>query len=101
MTNFAEARLDQQVLIGNSTAARSPGLASGNQARQQFLTERELAATLKCSRPAIRKWRKDGLPCYRFGRLVRFDLATVLLWFEKRRACLSLTAISHPEEDRL
>ena len=47
-----------------------------------FLNERELAVVLKCSRPAIRSWRKRGLPHRRFGRLVRYELDSVLRWFE-------------------
>jgi len=50
-----------------------------------FLDERELATLLKCSRPAIRSWRKGGLPHRRFGRLVRYELPEVLLWFEQRQ----------------
>jgi len=51
-----------------------------------FLTEKGLAAILNCSVPAVRKWRYDGMPVKRFGRLVRFELATVLAWFEERDA---------------
>ncbi len=47
----------------------------------RFLTEREVAAQLRCSIPAIRAWRRKGLPAHRFGRLVRFRLCEVLAWF--------------------
>jgi excisionase family DNA binding protein len=50
----------------------------------RFDTEKELAELLRCSRPAIRLWRKQGLPSRRFGRLVRFDRRAVLAWFESR-----------------
>lgn len=49
-----------------------------------FLTERELAAKLRCSVAAVRVWRTQGMPVRRFGRLVRFELAPVLAWFERR-----------------
>ena len=51
----------------------------------EFLTDRQLAAQLKCSRPAIRVWRRQGLPTRRFGKLVRFELDKVLAWFEQRQ----------------
>ena len=50
-----------------------------------FLTEKELAQHLKCSVPAIRVWRREkGMPTLHFGRLVRFELPTVLAWFADR-----------------
>jgi excisionase family DNA binding protein len=52
----------------------------------EFLTEKELAKALRCSVPAVRRWRYDGMPVKRFGRLVRFELPTVLAWFEQRDA---------------
>lgn len=51
---------------------------------QTFLDERQLASTIGCSVPAIRHWRRGGLPYYRFGRLVRFRLDDVLAWFKER-----------------
>jgi excisionase family DNA binding protein len=51
---------------------------------REILTDRELASRLKCSRPAIRVWRRQGLPAIRFGRLVRFDFDKVMAWFEER-----------------
>lgn len=51
---------------------------------QIFLTEREVAARLKCSVPAMRVWRRQGMPALHFGRLVRFRLDDVLCWFEQR-----------------
>ncbi len=50
----------------------------------ELITEKELAVHLKCSRPAIRVWRKQGMPARRFGRRVRFELEKVLKWFEGR-----------------
>jgi excisionase family DNA binding protein len=51
---------------------------------QQILTEKEIAAALRCSVPAIRLWRKQGLPALRLGRLVRFRFDEVVRWFENR-----------------
>ena len=52
----------------------------------EFLTEKELATALRCSVPAVRRWRYDGMPFKHFGRLVRFELQAVLAWFEQRDA---------------
>jgi len=51
----------------------------------KLLTERELAEALRCSVAAIRAWRSEGLPARKLGRLVRFELSTVLAWFERRQ----------------
>jgi phage terminase Nu1 subunit (DNA packaging protein) len=50
-----------------------------------LLTEKELSAFLKCSVPALRVWRRDGLPSVRLGRLVRYQLDDVLAWFADRQ----------------
>jgi phage terminase Nu1 subunit (DNA packaging protein) len=57
-------------------------------AEQTFLTEKELAAVLRCSVPAVRIWRKQGLPALHFGRLLRYRLADVLAWFESQHRAL-------------
>jgi len=62
-----------------------------------LLTEGELAAHLKCSRPAIRVWRRQGMPARRFGRLVRFELDKVLAWFEAREQA----AAQQPQAEQL
>jgi len=50
-----------------------------------ILTERELSEVLKCSVAALRVWRRTkGLPCLKFGRLIRYELPTVLAWFESQ-----------------
>jgi len=51
----------------------------------ELLNERELATKLKCSVPAIRLWRSQGMPFRRLGkRLVRFEYERVLSWFQQR-----------------
>lgn len=52
---------------------------------EAFLTDRQLAKTLQCSVPAIRLWNRQGMPCRRFGRLVRYRLEDVLRWFDERQ----------------
>ncbi|MGE0821734.1 MAG: excisionase family DNA-binding protein [Candidatus Binatia bacterium] len=56
---------------------------------QNLLTAVELKDTLKVSLPAIRKWTREGMPCLRFGRLVRFDLEAVLAWMKERQESVS------------
>jgi len=51
----------------------------------EFLTEKELQRVLKCSLPGIRQWRREGMPCRRFGKLIRFELEKVLAWFEQKQ----------------
>lgn len=52
---------------------------------KELLTERELAAALKCSEAACRAWRPQGMPYLKVGRLIRYDLTRVLRWFEERQ----------------
>ena len=53
-------------------------------AYSRFLTRHDLAAQLRCSVAAVRVWQRQGLPTYRFGRLVRYRLDEVISWFEAR-----------------
>ena len=55
----------------------------------ELLTERELAARLKCSVPALRLWRRQGMPTRYLGRLVRFQFDQVLAWHEQRSVSVS------------
>ena len=51
----------------------------------EILTAGELAAKLKVSKAAVRRWTLNGMPCHRLGRrLVRFDLPSTLRWHERR-----------------
>lgn len=56
------------------------------QTTTELLTARELAAYLKVSKPSIRLWQRQGMPCRRLGRLVRYEADKVLRWFEEREA---------------
>jgi excisionase family DNA binding protein len=51
---------------------------------EEFLTASELAAWLKVKLPTVRRWQLEGLPCFRVGRLVRYEPARVRLWLEQR-----------------
>ena len=53
---------------------------------EEIFTADEIAKKLKVSKPAVRRWTREGMPCRRFGeRLVRFELSTVLAWLESRK----------------
>jgi len=50
----------------------------------KLYTYQELSQEMKCSVGALRKWRRQGMPCLFFGRLVRFRLDDVLQWFAEK-----------------
>ena len=53
---------------------------------QEFLTDREAAQLLKCSRAALVKFRSErrGPPYVRVGKLVRYRQADLTAWIESR-----------------
>jgi phage terminase Nu1 subunit (DNA packaging protein) len=52
---------------------------------EEILTARELKDKLKVSLAVVRKWTRSGMPCRKLGgRLVRFELSSVLTWLETR-----------------
>lgn len=52
---------------------------------EELLTARELKEKLKVSLAAVRAWTRQGLPCRKLGtRTVRFEIAAVLAWLERR-----------------
>lgn len=50
---------------------------------EELLTKEELCRWLKISRPTVDRWRKQGLPFIKTGRLVRFDKNDVLKWLKE------------------
>jgi hypothetical protein len=53
---------------------------------EKWFTAREVAAHFKVKEPTIRLYTKMGMPCLRFSRSVRFDVAEVERWLRKRNA---------------
>lgn len=51
---------------------------------EEFLTASEVASWLKVRLPTVRRWQMQGLPCFRVGRLVRYEPARVRMWLEQR-----------------
>ena len=68
----------------SASADRRAGSAVGDGRASDLHTARSLATRLQVSVAAIRAWCRQGMPSRHLGRLVRFDLAEVLAWFEKR-----------------
>lgn len=48
-----------------------------------FYTEHEISKVLKVSKPALRLWRRQGMPARHFKRCVRYELEKVLEWLEQ------------------
>lgn len=51
----------------------------------RLLTLPEVAEVLRVSPKTVRRLLKRGLPCYRFGRSVRFEPTAVSRWLEARQ----------------
>ena len=51
---------------------------------EDFLTVEELCKWLKISRATADRWRKEGLPFIKQGRLVRFCKDDVMNWLKKK-----------------
>lgn len=51
-------------------------------ATRVMLTKTELAEALKISMMSVNRHMKKGMPYYKVGELVRFDLDEVLDWFK-------------------
>jgi len=48
-----------------------------------LLNIEELSDELKVHYNTIFKWIKKGMPCFKKGRVIRFNLEKVLEWLEK------------------
>ncbi|OPY58481.1 MAG: Helix-turn-helix domain protein [Pelotomaculum sp. PtaU1.Bin035] len=51
----------------------------------ELLTKEELSRFLKISIPTIDRWRQEGMPCKKMGRLVRFEKKRVLEWIKENK----------------
>lgn len=50
-----------------------------------ILTTKELCEKLKFSRVTISKWRKQGMPCIKVNRAIRFDEKEVMDWLNEQK----------------
>lgn len=53
---------------------------------KELLTTEELCNALKITRQGVFKWRKEGLPYIKMGKLVRFDKEEVEKWLEDNKS---------------
>jgi len=51
----------------------------------ELLTTNDLAKNLNVSRQTIERWRKEGLPYRKIGKLVRFDADEVNKWIDAKK----------------
>ncbi|WHH58497.1 helix-turn-helix domain-containing protein [Petroclostridium sp. X23] len=51
----------------------------------KLITLLELADYLKVTRTTIDRWRKEGMPCIKVGRGVRFNKEAVMQWIGKNK----------------
>lgn len=49
----------------------------------ELLTKDDVGKWLKISRPTIDRWRKQGMPFIKTGKLVRFEKEKVMAWLEQ------------------
>lgn len=52
---------------------------------KHLLTTIELSQVLNVSRQSIYKWRKEGMPFYKIGTAVRFDLDEIREWLKTKK----------------
>ncbi len=52
--------------------------------KKEFITVDELCEWLKISRRTSERWRKEGLPFIKQGRLIRFDKQVVTEWLKSK-----------------
>ena len=48
-----------------------------------YLTSRDLESKYKVGRTTIDKWKKEGMPFIRKGRVIRFDESSVEKWIKE------------------
>ncbi len=49
----------------------------------KLISPTELCKVLAVTKPTLARWRKQGLPCFKGQRTVRYDLNEVLKWLKK------------------
>lgn len=52
---------------------------------EEYLTVEEMCQLLKISRSTLDRWRKQGLPFFKYGNSIRFDKVKVLRWLESNK----------------
>ena len=52
---------------------------------KKLLTTNELAELMKVTTQSIYNWRKQGMPFYKIGKSVRFDLEEIREWLKTKK----------------
>jgi len=53
--------------------------------KEEIWTKEELAEYLKITPRMVDKLRKQGMPCFKLGKLVRFNKEDILEWIYKNK----------------
>lgn len=51
----------------------------------KLITSQDVQDIYKISRSTVDRWRKEGMPCSKVGRGIRFDEDEVRKWIEKNK----------------
>lgn len=51
----------------------------------KLITSQDVQDIYKISRSTVDRWRKEGMPCSKVGRGIRFDEDAVRKWIEKNK----------------
>jgi excisionase family DNA binding protein len=55
-----------------------------------YLTEKELMQSLKVSRSTLVRWRKEGMPFEKIGKLIRYNEEKIMDWLEGKGVLVSV-----------
>ena len=51
---------------------------------EKMITVKELQEILRISRQTVMRWRKEGMPHYKYNASVRFDLEEIKEWLKEK-----------------
>jgi len=51
-----------------------------------YLTSQDLQSKFRVGRGTIDRWRKEGMPCVKVGRTIRYDEEQVDQWIKEQNA---------------
>jgi hypothetical protein len=71
--------------LGRIAGPQAPP-AADEAAREGPVTATELARLLKKRPATIQKWAREGMPAYRYGRCLLFNVGEVLAWMRAQKA---------------
>jgi predicted DNA-binding transcriptional regulator AlpA len=94
---FVEEAAEIQISKGSVSVVIEPSMGEGS---MQLLTETEVSRILKCTKAALRRWRREGRgPRFiKLGRMVRYSESDVLGFLVKNAKGGPLERSMTPEE---